>query len=420
MRRQILLIFSLILVVAVYKTNGQALVTKKDSIVVGQDPSLKLTLQKYRGNVRWQQSNDGKIWVNLGEGSRDTLKVETKQEAKYRAKITEGTCLPIYSDSAKIVFIKATVHTLPTTLISSFSATLNGNISADGGTSVTARGFCWSTSPNPDIFNSKTTNGTGAGTFTGSLAGLTANTLYYVRAYATNSQGTSYGTQETFTTPVIEGTGVFTDSRDGKVYKTVNIGDQWWMSENLAWLPLVSLPSADSNTTPYYYVYDYEGSNVAEAKASANYSTYGVLYNWPAALTACPTGWHLPSDSEWRTLENYLIANGYNYDGTTTGNKIAKSLATDYGWESSTSKGGVGNTDYPAYRNKSGFSALPGGYRSYEGAFYLIGAYGYWWSSTEASAPNVWSRFLQYENAYVTRGNYHGRFGYSVRCIRDL
>ena len=87
---------------------------------------------------------------------------------------------------------------------------------------------------------------------------------------------------------------------DGKTYKTVKIGNQWWMAENLAYLPSVGPYDIQSVINPMYYVYDYLGTNVNEAKATENYRTYGVLYNWPAAKSACPIGWHLPSDEEWR------------------------------------------------------------------------------------------------------------------------
>lgn len=93
--------------------------------------------------------------------------------------------------------------------------------------------------------------------------------------------------------------GTFTDSRDGKVYNIVTIGKQFWMAENLAYLPSVVDPGTGSYTEPYYSVYGYNGTDVAAAKATENYQTYGVLYNWPAAMTACPEGWHLPSDAEW-------------------------------------------------------------------------------------------------------------------------
>jgi len=112
---------------------------------------------------------------------------------------------------------------------------------------------------------------------------------------------------------------------EGNIYKTVKIGKQWWMVENLAYLPAVNLPTEESVTNPYYYVYDYIGEDVDAAKATDNYKTYGVLYNWAAAMNACPTGWHIPSDVEWTILSDYLINNGYGYEGS--GDNIAFSLA---------------------------------------------------------------------------------------------
>jgi uncharacterized protein (TIGR02145 family) len=317
------------------------------------------------------------------------------------------------------------------TNISTTTATFSANVASDDESSITARGVCWSTSPYPTTSDFKTINGTGSGTYTSNIAGLSPNTTYYVRAYARNAQGTVYGElMKSFRTspspnpsPGMVGN-TFTDPRDGKVYKTVKIGNQTWMAENLAYLPSVAGPVAESETTPYYYVYDYNGTNVSAAKATNNYNTYGVLYNWPAALTVCPDGWHLPSDAEWTQLENYLIANGYNYDGSTTGNKIGKSLASASGWNSYSETGSVGNTDYPAYRNKSGFTALPGGNRGYDEAYYFgydvdIGYAGYWWSSTQSSTYNAWSRALSYNLSIVSWDSNDKGYGFSVRCVRD-
>ena len=223
----------------------------------------------------------------------------------------------------------------------------------------------------------------------------------------------------------------FTDSRDGKVYKTVTIGEQVWMAENLAYLPSVVGPATGSTTEPHYYVYGYDGTDVEAAKAQTKstniYTTYGVLYNWPAALTACPEGWHLPSDEEWTQLETYLANNGHNYDGSVGGDnfrdKIAISLASATGWDAyaSTNPGAIGNTNpaYDAYRNKSGFSALPGGCRNYAGTFGTIELFGYWWSSTETSTADAWYRSLGYHTSGVDRSHYLKDDGFSVRCIRD-
>jgi uncharacterized protein (TIGR02145 family) len=217
----------------------------------------------------------------------------------------------------------------------------------------------------------------------------------------------------------------------------VTLGEQVWMAENLAYLPSVSLSTSGSMSSPYYYVYDYNGTSYTEAKTTTNYQTYGVLYNWTAAMNGaasssadpsgvqgvCPPGWHLPSDAEWTQLETYLTNNGYKYDGSIGGSdvrsKLAVALVANIGWESSTYEGAAGNTDYPEYRYKSGFSALPGGYRHPNGAFCPIGLFGYWWSSTQLSEDYAWYRYLSYSNGSVYRVTGSKEGGFSVRCLRD-
>jgi uncharacterized protein (TIGR02145 family) len=188
----------------------------------------------------------------------------------------------------------------------------------------------------------------------------------------------------------------FKDERDGHIYKTVCIGKQVWMAENLAWLPAVS-PSIDgSQLTPYYYVYEYEGSDVASAKATANYITYGALYNWNAAKTACPSGWHLPTDAEWTALTDSL--------GESAGGKM-KQTGTALWFSPNT-----GAT------NSSGFSALPGGDR-YSSGFLTIGASAWFWSSEYGS--NAWYRRLYFGYDRVDRGYYNTMTGLSVRCLKN-
>jgi uncharacterized protein (TIGR02145 family) len=127
----------------------------------------------------------------------------------------------------------------------------------------------------------------------------------------------------------------------------------------------------------------------------------------------------LPGDAEWTTLENYLIANDYNYDGTTTGNKIAKSLAATTNWDLSYSTGAVGDTTYPAYRNKSGFSGLSGGYRNTNSTFYGIGTNCPWWSITENTGSFAWYRALGYYNTYLVNNYSDKTLGFSVRYLKD-
>jgi uncharacterized protein (TIGR02145 family) len=191
------------------------------------------------------------------------------------------------------------------------------------------------------------------------------------------------------------------DSRDSQIYQYKTIGTQVWMTENLAYLPSVVGPGTGSSSTAYYYVYGYNGTDVATAKATDNYSTYGVLYNWTAAQSACPSGWHLPSDAEWTTLTTYL-------GGESVAGGKMKEAGTAH-W----------NSPNTGATNESGFTALPGGYRTNTGAFSNLGINGFWWSSTERGTPNAWYRRLHYHPSGVGRGTTDKESGFSVRCVRD-
>jgi len=219
---------------------------------------------------------------------------------------------------------------------------------------------------------------------------------------------------------------------DGNTYSTVTIGTQVWMAENLK-------TTHYNDGTSVTYVSDNGTWTTTLSPAMSWLSNniyyknlYGGLYNWYAVDVSttggrniCPTGWHVPSDAEWTTMENYLIANGFNYDGTTglstTGdNKIGKAMATATGWNSYPTTGAIGNSDYPTYKNKSGFSVLPGGYRYYvSGTFGFAGNLGKFWISTQYDATNAWSRYLLYNYANSYRYGSNKRDGYSVRCVKD-
>jgi uncharacterized protein (TIGR02145 family) len=194
---------------------------------------------------------------------------------------------------------------------------------------------------------------------------------------------------------------VLMEDNEGNLYKTVVIGDQIWMAENLAYLPSASPSSSGSNTDPYYYVYGYTGNDVSEAKATENYQIYGVLYNWPAALNACPAGWHLPTDAEWTTLVNYLGGE------SVAGGKLK---------ETGTAHWVTPNT---GATNESGFTALPGGSRLDSGHFDSVGGYGNWWSATGYGSSNAWHRYLFCNNSDVYRYGLNREYGFSVRCVRD-
>lgn len=244
---------------------------------------------------------------------------------------------------------------------------------------------------------------------------------YEVTLTVTNSAGSDSETKTGYITVNTSGGGggTVTDI-EGNVYKTVTIGTQEWMAENLKTtkyndgtsIPLVTDNTEWSNlTTPGYCYYNND--------ATTYKNTYGALYNWYTVNTdkLCPAGWHVPTDAEWTELENYLIANGYNYDGTTSGNKIGKSLASTSGWNSSSDVGDVGNDQ--ASNNSTGFSVFPGGYRSDTGTFRSVGIYGYWWSSTESSSTSAYLRSLGYNYSLLERYYFYKAHGFSVRCLRD-
>ena len=209
--------------------------------------------------------------------------------------------------------------------------------------------------------------------------------------------------------------GTFKDNRDGKTYKWVKIGEQVWMAENLNYTGCGTHIIDDDE---WYNNLDCDGWCYYDN--NENYADiYGVLYQWKAAKTACPVGWHLPTDEEWTQLENYLRENGFSYDGVVGGYRIAKSLATDNGWARSDGIGAVGNTDFPAFRNKTGFSALPGGVRNYSGTFFYLGNSGFWWSATEIISNRFYSRNLDYNGEVIIPLYYPESSGFSVRCVRD-
>ena len=190
----------------------------------------------------------------------------------------------------------------------------------------------------------------------------------------------------------------FSDTRDGNVYKTIKIGNQTWMAENLKYLPAISNNSTVSLATPLYYVYSYSGTDVIVAKNGINYTTYGVLYNWEAAKNACPTGWHLPSSSEWNQLISYL--GGANVAGI--------KLKSTTLW----------SNPYEGTSNDSKFTALPAGYLNENKKFSVLGEAAYFWTSTVNGSTAYAYGMFNYDGK--TNGGYISKqIGMSVRCIKD-
>lgn len=326
----------------------------------------------------------------------------------------------------------AMVATAPVDSVDYTSAICGGNVLSDGGATVTSRGLCWSTSPNPTVADSNVILGTGTGSFTSHLTGLTANTLYYIRAFATNAAGTAYGDELTFVTTSgvpCPGAATVTDI-EGNVYNTVQIGEQCWMKENLrtrhyangSAIPLAA--GSVSSTMAAYCFYPNDDSTRVDM--------YGLLYNWKAVMEnsnssnsnpsgiqgVCPTGWHVPSESEWSQLLSYVSSQSeYICGGDST--QIAKALASKYGWGNYT----CDSEQYSCcevrensnLNNATGFSALPA--RSTSSNYYG----GNFWSCTENSSYYSYPYSIQLRNyySYVSVEISSKGYGFSLRCLRD-
>ena len=385
-----------------------------------------------------------------------------------------------------------TISTTAVSQITDHTAVSGGDITDNGGAYVSARGLVWNNIQGPTLETNQgiTAEGEGSGAFSSKMTGLTINTEYYVRAYATNEEGTAYGEELSFSTfgpplvttieassitnnkatlngmvnannspanvifeygttsgygsiieydqnPVsvstdtdvsIEISGLISGQTyyfravatnsygrtngdgltfrttvkdaDGNSYNTVTVGTQIWISENLKTtkyndgtsIPLITNNTDWSNATAPAYCW-YNNDQAAYG------NTYGALYNLYVVNTAklCPTGWHVPTDTEWTTLTTSL--GGYSV----AGGKLKESGFAH--WSNL-------NTDAT---NESGFTALPGGYCLYNGFFYDLGNSGLWWSATS----NIAQELTSGSSEIVTVVGYNYKYGLSVRCVRD-
>jgi uncharacterized protein (TIGR02145 family) len=323
---------------------------------------------------------------------------------------------------------QASIPSITTNTVSSITQTTTaggGVVSSDGGVPVNARGVCWNTTGNPTISDSHTIDGSGLGLFTSNLTGLTASTYYYVRAYATNSIGTAYGNQISFTTLAwgISCPGISTVlDYDGNIYNTVQIGTQCWMRENLKTThysdgtSLIDGYNAGNIWGNYFTQYWFVYNNISSYK-----NFYGLLYTWAAVMKGssssdanpsgvqgvCPSGWHVPSDSEWKQMEMFLgmsqsQADAEGYRGTDEGGKLKYSFATPNNGAS----------------NSSGFTAVGAGYRD-ENVFSNIFYFNLLYTSTQSSSIYAIHRGLTYDHTDIFRFSIYKHFGLSVRCLKD-
>ena len=308
--------------------------------------------------------------------------------------------------------VPSVIVTIPIIVTGNFSNLLlntvdfTGNVTTDGGSTVTKRGFAWSnTNQNPTLDNDTLVSGNGTGSFYSTIKGLKGQTKYYIRAYATNQIGTGYG--NTLNVQTIDTT--MTDF-DNNRYHIVQVGNQVWMAENLKVthyrngdiIPEISDGTQWSNLTTGAYCWFNNDQNTYK-------TLYGALYNWFAVSDArniSPAGWHIPSDAEWTILTTYL-------GGESEAGGKMKSVGTIEAGS------GLWFSPNSSATNETGFSALPGGDRWHDGTIHDLGYYGYWWSATEYDLLDAWPRSLDSVNGWISRVNSYKTSGFSIRCLRD-
>ena len=258
--------------------------------------------------------------------------------------------------------------------------------------------------------------------------------IHTLKATAKDNSGES--TSEEIVIFLIEGdrsseTGTVSDY-DGSTYNTIKIGNQWWMTENLKTTHYANGTEIQlvENTNDWDNLGIKNKAMCYYDNSSTNANVYGALYTWVAAMNGanssslnpsnvqgvCPSGWHLPSDEEWKQLEMYIgmsqtDADDTGYRGTNEGSKLAgnSGLWTD------------GNLKNDATFGISGFTALPGGNRGGCGKFRHLGKNADFWSATknDAGASFAWGRDLGYDTSKVARNYIFKPGGLSVRCIKD-
>ena len=203
--------------------------------------------------------------------------------------------------------------------------------------------------------------------------------------------------------------GVVTDV-DGNIYRTIKIGEQWWMTENLKVTQYRNGDSIPNVTDNLEWVNLTCGAYCNYNNDEVKVATYGRLYNWFAVSDSrniAPEGWHVPSDEEWQTLVDYL--GGLSV----AGGKMKTTGTIEEG-------NGLWYPPNDGATNESGFSALPGGFRyDRSGLFSSLSRTATFWSATKTNIPDAWSRRLKYNFSGVYRHYYNKHVGYLVRCIKD-
>jgi uncharacterized protein (TIGR02145 family) len=325
--------------------------------------------------------------------------------------LQEGFSIRCMKDTGTL--LQPSLYTLNTNAkeLTPFTAISGGNITSDGGAAIISRGVCWNTTPSPVVTDSHTTDGIEIGAFPSTITGLSPNTSYYARAYATNATGTAYGNEITFTTLCVN-TAVFNPNaqywtmtdQDGNIYRFVHIDRHDWMAENLRVTKYRNGDIIPTDTSSADWANLITGATCTYSNTTIcdSITTYGRLYNWYAATDSrnlAPLGWHVPSDAEWVDLQSFL----------------------DHQFDAMTELKEAGHAHWRFINNatnETGFTALPAGMRMPDGTFSDFRGGAYWWSTRWISPTEAYSRFMtfgrDFDEVWANK-----KYGMSIRLVKD-
>jgi len=366
----------------------------------------------------FEYNGDGYFWTsseNLSGAWNRALNVNYTTSGRADPEITYGLSVRcVYNENTSKL---PTVTTGMVSNIGGFTADVEGEITDLGieGATIVHYGHCWSTNPDPTINDFSTDFGSSNNTvsYTSNLDNLNELTIYYIRAYAENGDGLTYGGEITFST--LSGSacpGVPTVTYGGQVYNTVQISSQCWLKENLNIGTMINgSNNQTNNSTIEKYCYNNELDSC---------DIYGGLYQWDEMMQyvttegtqgICPSGWHIPTDAEWCTLENEVDAGTISCSTTGwRGIDVGDNLKED------------GNTHWDpgsTGTNISDFTLLPSGYRLSDGSFSDLRIGAYLRTSKEFNSNSAWTRLFAYWSSQIYHGSQYKIYGQSVRCLKD-
>ena len=370
--------------------------------------------------------------------------------------------------------VAPTVTTTTASNITSTTATSGGNITSDGGSAVTARGVCWSTSQNPTLSNSHTSDGSGTGNFTSSITGLTAGTTYYVRAYAINSVDTAYGSQITFTTTAAPVSYTFSVSSSTRVvfspgnlqwsaknggstatthtvvgggtaagtwrfapnqWDTIGAGNRNISSSYSGWIDLFGWgTSGYNNKYPYMTSTtsaDYGNGNSNISGTNYDWGVYNAIYNPKTSTTDAPGTWRTLTNAEWTYLiDTRSTTSGIRYAKATV-NGVPGMIIVPDNWSTSTYALNSTNTTGAAFTTNvitsaqwttlenAGCAFLPAAGSRYGTSVFNVGSYGYYWSGTYYDSDRAYGLYFGSGGVDPSYGSYYRCHGRSVRLVRS-